>query len=47
MPDKDSREPWFISSAHSDKDADYVLEAFEDSITEVIKSGFLNTKRHE
>ena len=44
MPDKDSREPWFISSAHSDKDADYTLEKFEDSINEVSKKGFLKTK---
>lgn len=46
MPDKDSREPWFISAAHSDKDADYVLEAFEDSIDEVIDKGILSNKRH-
>jgi len=36
MPDKDSREPWFISSAHTDKDADFVLSAFEEAVKEVI-----------
>ncbi len=36
MPDKDSREPWFISSAHTDKDADFALSAFEEAVKEVI-----------
>lgn len=36
MPDKDSREPWFISSAHTDKDADFALTAFEEAVKEVI-----------
>lgn len=36
MPDKDSREPWFISASHTDDDADYVLEVFEKSLKEVI-----------
>ena len=35
MPDKDSREPWFISAAHSDADADVALQALEESIREV------------
>ena len=35
MPDKDSREPWFISAAHSDADADLALQALEESIKEV------------
>ena len=36
MPDKDSREPWFISSAHTDRDADFALSAFEEAVKEVI-----------
>jgi len=36
MPDIDSREPWFISSCHTDEDADFVLNAFEESVKEVI-----------
>lgn len=36
MPDKDSREPWFISASHTDRDADYVLNAFEDAVKEVV-----------
>jgi len=36
MPDKDSREPWFISASHSDSDADYVIGAFEEAVREVI-----------
>ncbi len=35
MPDKDAREPWFISASHSDTDADTTLNAFEDSVKEV------------
>jgi glutamate-1-semialdehyde 2,1-aminomutase len=37
MPDKDSREPWFISAAHSDADADFALQALEDSVKEVTR----------
>lgn len=36
MPDKDSREPWFVSAAHSDSDVQEVLNAFEDAVKEVI-----------
>ena len=36
MPDKDTREPWFISASHSSKDADDVLNAFEEAVGEVI-----------
>ncbi len=36
MPDKDSREPWFISASHTDEDAGYVLTAFEDAVKEVV-----------
>ena len=36
MPDIDSREPWFISSRHTDADADFVLGAFEEAVKEVI-----------
>lgn len=36
MPDIDSREPWFISSAHSDSDAEYVFEALEEALKEVL-----------
>ena len=36
MPDKDCREPWFISASHSDADADTVLNAFEESVKEVL-----------
>ncbi|MBI9104616.1 MAG: aspartate aminotransferase family protein [Spirochaetales bacterium] len=32
MPDYDSREPWFISTAHTDEDADFVLGVFEDAV---------------
>jgi len=35
MPDKDSREPWFISASHSDIDADEALGAFDDAVREV------------
>ena len=37
MPDHDSREPWFISTAHSDEDADFALNVFEDAVKKVIK----------
>ena len=36
MPDIDSREPWFISTAHTDEDADFVLDVFERSVKEVL-----------
>ena len=36
MPDFDSREPWFISSAHTDSDAETALEAFEQALNEVL-----------
>jgi glutamate-1-semialdehyde 2,1-aminomutase len=36
MPDKDSREPWFVSASHTDADADEVLAAFEEAVREVI-----------
>jgi len=36
MPDKDCREPWFISASHSDEDAAFVLEVFEEALKEVI-----------
>jgi glutamate-1-semialdehyde 2,1-aminomutase len=37
MPDKDSREPWFISASHSDEDAGYVLNALEDVVKELVR----------
>jgi glutamate-1-semialdehyde 2,1-aminomutase len=37
MPDKDSREPWFISAAHTDEDADYVLNVFDEAVKEAVK----------
>ena len=37
MPDKDSREPWFVSAAHSDADAEAVLEAFDQAIQEALR----------
>jgi glutamate-1-semialdehyde aminotransferase len=36
MPDKDCREPWFISASHSDQDAELVLNAFEQALKEVV-----------
>lgn len=36
MPDFDSREPWFISSCHTDEDADFALGVFEESVKEVL-----------
>ena len=36
MPDKDSREPWFVSASHTDADADEVLAAFEEAVKEVL-----------
>ncbi len=35
MPDRDSREPWFISASHTDEDADFALNAFEEAVKEV------------
>jgi glutamate-1-semialdehyde aminotransferase len=36
MPDYDSREPWFISAAHTDADAEFVVNAFEEAVKEVV-----------
>jgi glutamate-1-semialdehyde 2,1-aminomutase len=36
MPDPDSREPWFLSHAHSDQDVSDTLNAFEDSVKAVM-----------
>lgn len=36
MPDFDSREPWFISAAHTDDDAAFVLDVFEKAVKSVI-----------
>lgn len=36
MPDIDSREPWFISTAHTDEDADFVLDVFEKAVKKVL-----------
>lgn len=36
MPDIDSREPWFMSTAHTDEDADFVLDVFEQAVREVL-----------
>lgn len=36
MPDADSREPWFMSSAHSDSDTEYVFGALEEALKEVL-----------
>ncbi len=36
MPDHDSREPWFISSCHTDEDAEFSLNAFEEAVKEVL-----------
>ncbi len=38
MPDYDSREPWFISSCHTDEDADFVLDVFENAVKKVMKN---------
>ncbi len=32
MPCDDAKEPWFISSAHTDEDVAETLTAFEDSL---------------
>jgi glutamate-1-semialdehyde 2,1-aminomutase len=36
MPDPDSREPWFISHAHSEQDAADTLTAFNEAVEEVV-----------
>jgi glutamate-1-semialdehyde aminotransferase len=36
MPDKDCREPWFISAAHGEEDAGLVLNAFEEALKDVV-----------
>ncbi len=36
MPDPDSREPWFLSSVHSEEDVSFTLNAFEDAMKEVL-----------
>jgi glutamate-1-semialdehyde 2,1-aminomutase len=36
MPDIDPREPWFISAAHTDDDADVAIGVFEEAVREVI-----------
>ena len=38
MPDMDAREPWFSSASHTDKEAGMALQAFEDSLEEVINA---------
>jgi glutamate-1-semialdehyde 2,1-aminomutase len=34
MPDPDSREPWFLSAAHSEADVAETLNAFEQAVKE-------------
>ena len=36
MPDMDSREPWFSSASHTDEHVGVTLQAFEDSVSEVL-----------
>jgi glutamate-1-semialdehyde 2,1-aminomutase len=36
MPDPDSREPWFLSSAHSEQDIAESLTAFEDAVNAAV-----------
>jgi glutamate-1-semialdehyde 2,1-aminomutase len=36
MPDPDSREPWFLSAAHSEQDVAETLTALEDGLNEVL-----------
>jgi glutamate-1-semialdehyde 2,1-aminomutase len=36
MPDTGVHEPWFISASHTDGDADFAIEAFEQAVQEVI-----------
>ncbi len=36
MPDKDSREPWFIAASHTDEDARFVIDAFEKAVKDVL-----------
>ncbi len=37
MPDYDSREPWFVSSCHTDNDAKFVLDVFENAVKKVLQ----------
>jgi glutamate-1-semialdehyde 2,1-aminomutase len=34
MPDPDSREPWFLSAAHSEADVAETLHTFEEAVKE-------------
>jgi glutamate-1-semialdehyde aminotransferase len=34
----DPKEPWFLCEAHSDEDVDCTLEAFRDSLKEVLSA---------
>lgn len=36
MPDTGVHEPWFISASHTDSDAEFALEAFDQAVQEVI-----------
>ncbi len=36
MPDPDSREPWFLSAAHSEEDIAFTLDAFGKAADEVL-----------
>jgi glutamate-1-semialdehyde 2,1-aminomutase len=36
LPDPDSREPWFLSAAHSEQDVAETLTAFEDAVKVVL-----------
>ena len=36
MPELSPREPWFISSSHTDSDAEFAIGAFEEAVKEVI-----------
>jgi glutamate-1-semialdehyde 2,1-aminomutase len=37
MPDADSREPFFTCSAHTDADADFAINAFEEAVKTVMR----------
>lgn len=37
MPDADSREPFFTCAAHTDEDADFTINAFEEAVKEVMQ----------
>ncbi len=37
MPDTSPREPWFISAAHTDEDAEVAIGAFDEAVKEVIQ----------